>query len=238
MAAPIVDVSDLVATGSTSTPSSSSITIGGSNRVLYAIVMVADNTPASVTSVTWNGGGGEALTAYADSGVVQTFLRTYVYRKIAPTAATSTVSVVLGASQGQIGLLTVNVKDCDQTTPDGGVTFANGNGVTPNPTIAVTSAAGKLVLDFLQRVGSTQNVGAGQTQLGQGVFGAVDFAGSTEAGASSVTMSWTDGGGGTASLWEWVLGALSLNEVSGGGGGATSLPPFNRIARQAALLHR
>lgn len=222
MAAPIVNTSDLVATGSTSTPASNSITIGGSNRVLYVFLMLADNTPTSVSSVSWSGGGGESLTAYADSGTVQTFLRTYVYRKIAPTATTGTVSVTLGASQSQIGLFTVAIEDCDQTTPDGGVTFANGNGVSPDPTVTVSSAAGKLVVDFLQRVGASQTVGSGQTQLQQSAFGAVDFAGSREAGAASVSMSWTDGAGGTGSNWEWLIGALSLNEVSGGGGGGSA----------------
>lgn len=218
MAAPLVNNSDLK-TGTTSSFSSNSLAVGGANRVLYGIVMVADGSPASVTSVTWTGGGGEALTQIADSGVQQTFLRTYVYRRIAPTATTGTLDLVLSAAQSQAALLTLAIEDCDQTTPNATVAFANGNGATPDATVVISSATSSLVVDFLQRVSAgTMTAGAGQTQLHQDSIGACTFGVSREAGAASVTMSWDGSANGSVSAFEWLIGALSLNEVAAGGG--------------------
>lgn len=229
--AALITASNL-ATGTSNTLSSASITNGGSNRAMYGVVMVADGSPAAVTSLTWTGGGGQALTQIADSLVQQTFLRTYVYRLIAPAVATGTLDLVLSAAQSQVGLLTYAVEDCDQTTPNDTVVFANGNGATPDATVVVSSAAGKLVIDFLQRVsGGTLTPGGGQTQLQQGAVGACTFASSREDGAASVTMSWDGSTNGSVSAYQWLIGALSLNAVGGGGGGGFK-PQYARLANQ------
>jgi hypothetical protein len=84
---------------------------------------------------------------------------------------------------------------------------ANGSGTTP--TVDVSSAAGELVIDACTFGGNQSAMGAGQTErrlhatsTGQGV--------SEEAGAATVTMSWTQ------SSADWVIAAVALEPSAGG----------------------
>ena len=69
--------------------------------------------------------------------------------------------------------------------------------------MAVTSAAGEIVIDTVYNSGTALTVGAGQTQRWNLAPGG-EGAGSTEPGASTVTMSWSQPTG------SWVIGGVSV----------------------------
>ncbi len=105
----------------------------------------------------------------------------------------------------------------DQTTPFGTVakTGGTGNAITG---VAVSSAAGEVVVDAVAiRDRSTLGAGAGQTALATriGTGPETMHTGiSTEAGAASVTMSWTAGGSGSgAGEWAIVVAPLKASLV-------------------------
>jgi hypothetical protein len=101
----------------------------------------------------------------------------------------------------------------NQTTPNG--TFQSASGNSTNPTVAVPSAGNQIVIDTVGTTfnGGTLLVGAGQTERWNGVpcFNGVSSvgAGSTEPGATTTTMSWTE-----SAAQPWAIGAVSLQPVA------------------------
>jgi len=229
MPAPSVNASESVDGITSATAVTPAFAVGGSNRVLYAGVHISGGSPGTVTACKWGGSGGTSMTQVYDSGVVESFLRLYVFRLIAPTAMTDTVHVTFNAAQDEYGLIAVAIQDCDQTTPNGTIVGANGNALSPGPSVAVSSEVGGFVIDFVSRFvygPSGLSVGAGQTQIKQGAAGSgsdyFSVASSSEPGATTTTMTWGDVGNGTISNWQWVQAGIPLKEVSGGGGGGSS----------------
>jgi hypothetical protein len=215
MAAPVITDSVLAGAGGTNTVTTGNLVVGGSNRVLYVFVGNSDGTPQTVSTVTWNVASPESLTQIHDTTTAN-FQRVEVWRLIAPTAATDNVTVTLSGSTTALIVIAVAVEDIDQATPNAAVVKATGTG-SADSSVAVSSATGKLALDFLYRFSATLNVGAGQTQLENAFQTEAAAASSTEAGAATNTFTWDIGGSGTVSNWEWTAVALSLNEVSAGG---------------------
>lgn len=102
----------------------------------------------------------------------------------------------------------------NQTTPNRAFVSNSGDtSVTPanTPQINVTSASNEVVLDTVGQSfnAATLLVGPGQTERWNGLscFGGLNSigAGSTEPGAATTTMSWTQGSTGT-----WAIGAVSI----------------------------
>lgn len=215
MAAPVVSDSVAASAAGTNTVTTGNLVIGGSNRVLYVFVGNSDGTPQTVSSVTWNVASPEGLTQVHDTGTTN-FIRVEVWRKIAPTAATDNVTVTLAGSTTAVVVVAVAVEDIDQATPNGTIVNTTGTG-SGDSSLAVSSAVGKLALDFLYRLTDNASVGAGQTQLESLFQTEGNGSSSTEAGAATNTFTWGIGGGGTVSNWEWTAVAMSLNEVSAGG---------------------
>jgi hypothetical protein len=201
---------------STATVETGNLTVASGDRLLV-FVGNSDGTPQAVSAVKWGGSAGTNLSQSHDTGVVQSFLRGEAWLLTNPTAQTSTVHVTLAASVTQASVIAVSLAGASATL--GTIAAANGNGVGAAASVAVGSATGDLVVDFLYRLALSQNVGAGQTQLEQSGGVEAVAASSTEAGAASVTMSWTDGGGGTVSNWEWLM--IGVPVAVAGGGGAT-----------------
>jgi hypothetical protein len=215
MAAPVITDTVLASAAGTNTVTTGSLVSGGSNRVIYVFVGNSDGTPKAVSSVTWNVASPQSLTKIYDSGTAF-FQLVEVWRLIAPTAATDDITVTLASSTTALIVIAVAVEDIDQTTPNGTIVGDADTG-SGDSSLAVSSASGKLALDYIYRFSTLLSVGAGQTELENAFETEARAAVSTEAGASTNTFTWGDGGGGTVSNWEWTAVAMSLNEVSGGG---------------------
>jgi hypothetical protein len=213
----------------TSTPSFTwNHTIGGEiNRALIVGISTSyEVLPAGlpsnrVLSVTYNG---QTMTRIgtivgADTRVaVEMFRLTEAVTPGVPTLpAAGTYPVVVNlitpltpdyAVGGSVSFYGVN-----QSSPNG--TFQTATGTSTNPSVAVTSATNQLVIDTVATTfaGGTLLVGPGQTERWNGVscFGGVSSigAGSTEPGAATTTMSWTE-----TSSQPWAIGAVSLQPVA------------------------
>jgi hypothetical protein len=206
-AAPIFDAvsTDTSATGSCSFSHTVAVQ---SDRVLYVAVNVDTNTDVSA-SATYN--------SVAMSLVVALSAQQYlaVFQLVAPATGTNTVAVTYTGSIGGV-CHARSYYGVDQSTPTGSpVTSEAATGTTVSNDVA--SATGNLVVDF---VGINNNTaaqvteGAGQTERGLAEAdgpATTTLSGSDEAGAATVTMSWS-----------WVTThrnahiAFSLNAVGAG----------------------
>lgn len=222
MAAPTITDSVSVSGTGAGPITTGNLTIA-SGDVLYVGVILSDGSPGTVSSVTSSGGGG-ALSSIADSGVVQSFLRCHIWRSTSPTAGTVTISMTPGASTSEITVIAVSVAGVDSGTPNGSVVFSDGNGFVDAVSGTVSSGTDAIVLDFMGRFQVANGVvTGGQTELEQVLYATTLLgASSWEAGATSVTTSWGTNGQTTVSNWQYVIGALSINGGSGGGGGSAN----------------
>ncbi len=188
----------------------SSVTIShntsGSDRLM--LVSVSANPAAGgmpVSSVTYNG---TALTLVG-SHQEQDKARVEIYKLVAPdlgahdVVATFAGNVPDGAT---VGVMTFT--GVDQGTPLG--TFASAGGTSATASVNVSSSAGELVFDTLssKQLGGISAL-AGQTEYWNDSIGDGSGGGSTEAGAASVTMSWSNPGD------AWAIGAVPIKAAAG-----------------------
>jgi len=200
----------------------------GSNRFLLVGVAVLGDT--SVSSVTYNG---KALTSIGEQVAPPSptpppsggsSVRVEQWGMVAPDTGPFLVQVTLSASTRAVGF-SASFSDVDQSSPHG--TFASTQGSIPSPmgtaSVNVTAAADDVVVDTLvvQDSGDSSPPAvapmSGQTGLSTITGGMttppnnIRGAGSTKAGAATVTMSWTVGAiGGTAT---WALGGVPVMGV-------------------------
>jgi len=164
------------------------------NRFLLVSLSFRDGN-VSATSVTY---GGAALTLIGVQNAPGTNNRTEMWYRIAPTAGTANVVVNMSASKEIVGV-SVSYAGVNQSTPLG--THVCASNTSTAASVAVSSAAGQLVVDAVTANGDANSLtaGASQTQLWNTVSANGSAAanarsgGSTKAGASSTTMSWTLG---------------------------------------------
>lgn len=200
----------------------------GTTGVLY--VIVGERFASAVTGVTYNG---VAMTqiSYNDPGANLVVCK--VFRLLTP--ATGAHNVVVTASTARnLACTSLSFTGADQTTPDGAVVNSNGGSSTAISD-AVTSATGEIVVDaavIMENTASaaTLTVGSGQTSRsnqeqvsgGNGLVAAA----STEAGAASVTMSWT-----ASAASYWVHSSFAVKS-----GAADAVAPQNPtvVAQEAA----
>lgn len=188
-------------------------TSAGANRAV--VVGASWNTAETVTGVTYDGA---ALTSIGSKTHTAGTVRMHQWGMVAQSltvGATITVTwsaLVAGDVQGGAESTTT----ADQT--GGATTFKNFASAETtggaSVTVDITSASGELVVDTATRVwdGNLSTVGAGQTERWQQLdsfYGSNDGMGSTEAGAATVTMSWS-----SASTFNWVIGGCSIKEVA------------------------
>ncbi len=171
-------------------------------------VMLAD-TGATVSTVTY---GGQLMTLIRSDNWTS-LAKTWLYRLASPPAGAQTVTVTLSAADDKVaGAITVT--GSDTSTPISNHAGATGNSATPS--VTVTSASGELVVDTVTLFeGGTWTPGAGQTERWDRQQTPVSGAGSTEAGAASVTMSWTN-----TRADRWAISAASIKAA--GAAAATS----------------
>ena len=180
-------------------------TCTGTNLALLVIVA---SRAVAVTGVTYNSVPLSNLWAVQDSGNQE---RSEGWILVAPATGAHNVVVTLVGSSGDLLGGSESYVDVHQTTPTG-TAATNSNNFSNAPTVDVTSASGELVVDGVAARSSLTAVGAGQTQRVNLTGGADSVGGSEEAGAATVTMSWT-----MAAENPWAIGGVSLKPLAAGG---------------------
>jgi hypothetical protein len=191
----------------------SSLTFAHTITSSTGIILVGVRTVQGITGVTYNG---EALTQIATQTFSWGAVTQEFWYRIAP--ATGTHNVVISASaSGMILGSSCSYTGVDQTTPLGTPAVGFVNDVSTPFTVNVSSATGELVVDTCGMTngnGTTLTAGASQTRRVSSVepTSGAATAQSEEAGAATVTMSWTH-----ASTVTWCVIGVSLKPASAGG---------------------
>ena len=210
---------DAASGGTTDTPATSltiAHTCAGANGLITVPVQIKNNGSQTVTGVTYNG---VALTlkAAVNNG---TNIRSELWYLVAPATGANNIVITASASTRFTGG-GISFNGADQTTPLGTAATATGNDTAPS--VAVSAASGDIVIDSMAYMGingtglPTASVGSGQTerfnQSATGGIGTEDKyvggAGSTEAGAASVTMDWT-----LSDTTQWATIGVAVKPVS------------------------
>ncbi len=180
----------------------------GSNRILIVEVGIrqggANETVASITY------GGQALTL-AGTAELNTQADAEIWYLLAPAVGTANVVVTLNGGHPFVAGAT-DYFGVDQSTPLGTLAAATGSNSTPS--VNVSSAPGQLVVDMVVAQGDSNSIavsGSGQVQLwnqNTGSSGGDARGGdSYQNGASSVTMSWSEG-----NTQSWAIAAVPLQQ--------------------------
>lgn len=181
-------------------------TVSGTNRLLVVGPSGYD-TSDTVTGVTYNS---VAMTVVPSSSTSTGNHTVSQYGLIAPATGTNTVLVSVTGQMTDIGAGAVSFTDAHQTTPFGTAATATGSSTTPS--VNVSSAADQIVMDTLNIIhNGTLTVDGSQTQRWQGIggFGFIKYAGSTEAGAGTTTMSWSN-----STSQVWAIAAVPVKPVA------------------------
>lgn len=177
----------------------------GSDRVLIVGLSVED-TGDTVTSVTYGGTPLSLLGTRVGNQTVE------MWSLVAPAVGSANVVANFSGTAQVVGGA-ASFNGVHQSTPTG--TFQSTGGSSTTPSLAVTSALGELVIGTLVANDSPATVTLGPDQLEQwsqatGAGGGnTRGAGSTEAGAASVTLSY-----GLSSSVEWEISAVSLKPAA------------------------
>ena len=200
-----------VATHAAGTASDLSQTISTIQGQKYTVVFDLTVTAGTITLLV-GGTSGYAISS-AGTSLTQTITSgsggTIVFSASADFAGTIDNVTVTGIDQLRISA--VSFQGVNQTTPYSNATSAYGSSTTPG--LTVTSAAGKIVLDAIVYNGLNYNWEPGGVSTGTNyqttkdiVYGNEFSAGSSYAGASSVSMGYT---GGTS--MPWAMLGISVN---------------------------
>ena len=184
-----VSVDNVTSTNSEASSVTFDHTVGsGSDRLLIVQVSMVDVDAAKdVTSVTY---GGVSMTEVINEPGKD--IRVQIFRLINPSVGTASVNVTFEQkNKAAIGVM--SFAGVDQTTPTEGLVSQDGN--ASSSSITVSSETDDLVVDIIG-TDKTISVGSGQTQQWiEPAENGKESGGSTEPGASSVTMSWSLSGG-------------------------------------------
>ena len=197
-------------------------TCSGSDRLLRVTTSHFDSSD-TISSITYNG---VALTAVPGGSTNNGQYYVTAYYLIAPDTGTHDIVVTVTGSVFDFGAGAISYTDAHQTTPLGTAVTATGTSTTPS--VTVSSAADELVDDGLVIIhGGTLSVGAGQTQRWNAIAssGFIKYAGSTEGGAASTTMSWSN-----SSSQTWAIVAVPIKPTAGAP--ATSIVPHQAYYRR------
>lgn len=182
-------------------------TVGsGSDRILVVAVELRKNDQ-SVSSIMYGGVGGFVQAGSQVAGGHEH--RVDIWYKLAPAVGTANIVVTLAGGTVESVGGAMSFFNVDQSTPMG--TFAGTSGDSTTPSISLSSTTGDVVVDAVSSNGdsSTVTAGSGQTQrwnLFSGTGDGNEFgAGSTKAGATSVTMSWT-----LTNANKWAIAAVPI----------------------------
>jgi hypothetical protein len=161
-----------------------------------------DGTPATLNSVTADGNAATALDA-AFGATANIRARWYIYLN-PPSGSINYVANWSESVNDAILSITTYCNVLQSTTQ--GTVAAPTTGSSTTPSVNVSSAAGELVIDFLVSGPRTLTADGSQTErVDSTVAGNHSQGGSEEAGAASVTMSWT-----LSSASDWAITGVSL----------------------------
>jgi hypothetical protein len=193
-------------------------TTSGSDRLMLVGVSLNNDESETVSSVTYNGDDltRVALVENSDDSLVE------IWYRVAPDIGTYDVVVTFSESLRRAAVVGVTTfTGVDQSTPfrDQGtpgypyMISATGSNITP--TVSVPTGTNELVFDTVAAEDeSSMSVGGGQTERWNllETSGGLDVlgGGSTEAGATPVTMSWTLSGSN-----DWAIAGLSIRPSGG-----------------------
>lgn len=185
-----------------------------SDRILLVGTMASETEPAGtnhVASVTYNG---VALTRLLRHSQASSLQEGDLWYLVNPDTGTHNVVATHDVSPSDFAAVSVGYRNVHQTTPFGntGTTGGTSGPMTQN----VSSSSDELVIDVLAfSVTNGVTVGSGQTQRGQQVEGTLwGSAMSEEAGAATVTMSWSPVG--TIVGWNSLVASLRGPSVASG----------------------
>src|SRR5712691_11450667 len=184
-------------------------TTSGTNRLLVVGVSWSSSSALTVTGMTY---AGTAMTSIgsAVNGTNAGMALFYLPESLLPATGTSnTVQVTMSNQTNQLVAGAITFMGVNQTTPVG--IFASTTGSSTAASVTVTSNTGETVIDTVAtKIDTSPTAGVGQTQRWNpsSTQGSGWGAGSTEPGASSVTMSWTVGNG------AWAIGAVGIKPAA------------------------
>ncbi|HUN88098.1 MAG TPA: C25 family cysteine peptidase [Terriglobales bacterium] len=184
-------------------------TTTSSTYLLVAISMnVTNSTAATIGSVTFNSATLTSLGATSGNNQRVEYWGGAITTGVAANVVVTPANVANGKHVG-LAVAVMTVSGASTTNPVGAPVFATGSSATASATIA--SSANQLILDTVATVStSSATPGASQTQRWSltssgGTGNDVRGAGSTKAGATSVTMTETLSASGN-----WEIGAIPL----------------------------
>ena len=205
---------DTVSTGDTR-PESLTIshtTGSGSDRLMLVGVSLDNQEFETVSSVTYNGVSLNPEGSVAEGNDA----RVEIFSLLDPPTGTYDVVITFSAPLRRAAIAGVmTFTGAHQSTPLGSFFSNNDTPPSAGPTVDVTSASNELVFDTVACETCTSlTVGASQTERWNisepSGWSPTLGAGSTEAGAGTVTMSWTQG-----SDDHWAIGAVPIKPSGG-----------------------
>jgi hypothetical protein len=178
-------------------------TASGNNR--FVVIGVSWGlSSTTITSITY---AGEAMTLLGmESNATNGGVNVAMYMLVAPPLGAQPISVTFSGGVGKSAIGgSVSFTGVDQTVPVGAFGSAMGNGASIS--VSVASGPSEIVMDTVSVDSNPTSLpaGAGQTalwHLNPDMWGAAG----THAGATAVTVSWTESGG----TDPWAQSAVSI----------------------------
>jgi len=183
-------------------------TSANSNRaIIFCVGSFHSGGGQSVSSITYNGSstGVTSVGSHVEPGSGEE--RVDIYKLVAPASGTNAIVVTMtGCSAAcELGAGSLSFYNAAQTTLTGTFASADGNGASGTMGGNVSSAVGEIAVDVVVyfTTSTKATVGAGMTERFNipGNNTQDSAAGSTAAGATTVTFTWTDPF--TTSNWSW-----------------------------------
>jgi hypothetical protein len=188
----------------------SSAVVSGSDKVLYATVMLWQDVAGTgtVSGITWN--TSENFTKRAEKTVTGGAMRAEIWELKNPTSTTANIVATISGNTDARKLGAILYTGADQTTPTEATQTSEG---TSSPiTLDITTLTdGADVIDCVSNFSTaTLTVGASQTSFMNNSTGSTGAGASYEskATAGSVTMSWTKTG-----TDDWAQVAVSVKPL-------------------------
>ena len=196
------------------TATAASIAATGSDRCAIIVAGWFSGTYSTPTVTVGGSGTGVTQIGTTIEDNPDTRLKMAIWRLVAPPTSASNYVATWGGGVDMPVIGVATYTGVDQTTPING-TLVKASGSSTAPSATISSATGELVIAALHSgyPASSNTEDGGQTErivLGNWSGSGQSFSLCEEAGAASVTESWTI----SSAIWNVV--AVRLAEVSGG----------------------
>lgn len=176
-------------------------TCTGSNR---GLVVGVGNYGTTIVSVTYN-----SVSMTSEGGIIESSSgEVEQFSLIAPATGSNNIVVSFVDSVDAVAG-GVSVTGANQTDLCGTQATAIGNDTAP--TVNVTSAVDELVVDVTENWTGVLTVGSGQTERWNTGITNINCGGSTEPGATTVTMSWSK-----TDSTDWAIAGISIKAAPTG----------------------